>query len=170
MQSISASGFEVPSKYGSDKLHLMVRDASSLYTYWEISDRRRWLTARHFECDWNAVPKALRVYNVTGILFNGHNAHSFFELADLSDASDWFVHGVAAGSTYIVDYGVLTPHRQFIPLLRSNSAMTPANQEAPWGAPIIPILEEYQDRTLPITRITPRYYENFAPYGYRQSL
>jgi uncharacterized protein len=171
MPSNASSGFEVQEKYGSDRLHLMVRDASSLFAYWEISDRRRWLTARHLECDWSEAPKALRVYNVTSIQFNGHNAHSFFDISDISAASDWFIHGVSAGTTYIVDYGVFTSNRQqFIPLLRSNSAATPRSQEAPWGAPIVSVFPEVMERKRPMERIAPKHYENFAPYGYRQTL
>ncbi|MGO4270806.1 DUF4912 domain-containing protein, partial [Paenibacillus sp. TAF58] len=62
MEALPIAGFEVPSRYHKDILHLMIVDAHSLYVYWEISDRRRWLISQHFECSYESMPKVIRLY------------------------------------------------------------------------------------------------------------
>lgn len=157
------SGYELPERYHKDLLRLMVRDAHSLYVYWEISNRRRWLVSQHFECDWGIMPKVLRIYDVTGIYFNGNNAHSRTDIEVTPDADNWYVHGVHANATYIADFGTYNLHRQFIPLLRSNAAMTPRDGKAAHGEPIVATVPEVRGGATP-QRIPPHEFENFAVY------
>ncbi|MEB3101062.1 DUF4912 domain-containing protein [Ferviditalea candida] len=161
---IPTSGYEVPDRYHKDLLQLMVRDARTLYVYWEISNRRRWLVSNHFQCDWGGMPKILRVYDVTHVYFNGNNAHSHVDIELTPEAVNWYIHGVNSGATYVVDMGTYTLERQFIPLLRSNFAATPRNFKATWGEPIVSVVEEARQQTLS-KRIRPHFFENFNAYS-----
>jgi hypothetical protein len=159
----TVSGYEVPDRYQKDLLHVMVRDAHTLYVYWEVSNRKRWLVAQHFECDWGLMPKVLRVYDVTSIYFNGNNANSYYDIQVTPEADNWYIHQVHANATYIVDFGTYTIHRQFIPLLRSNAAATPRDSEAPWGEPIVSAVPEVMKGRVS-HRIQPHFFENFNAY------
>jgi hypothetical protein len=150
---------ELPDRYEKDLLHLMVRDAHTLYVYWEISNRKRWLAAQHFGCDWHVLPKVLRVYDVTSVYFNGSNSNGYFDIETKPESNNWYIHGVKAGATYMVDFGTYSIHRQFIPLLRSNFMATPRDSAPNFGEPIVaawPVSHLYGER------VQPHLFENFA--------
>lgn len=150
---------ELPDRYDKDLLHLMVRDPHTLFVYWEIGNRRRWLTAQHFGCDWHVMPKVLRVYDVTGVYFNGSNSNGCFDIETTPEANNWYIHGVRAAATYVVDFGTYTWHRQFVPLLRSNFAATANDRPPAFGEPVVaawPAIHPYGQR------VAPRWFENFA--------
>lgn len=165
MYTIRTTGYELPDRYEKDMLQLMVRDAHTLHVYWEISNRKRWLCSQHFECDWGILPKVLRVYDVTAIYFNGSNANRWFDIETTPEARSWYIQPVQAGTTYLVDYGVYTIEHQFVPLLRSNAALTPRDSEAPWGEPLQPTVPEVRGEQPLQSRIMPHFFENFNAYS-----
>lgn len=113
----------------------MVVGTNSLYAYWEISDRRRWLVSQHFECDFGAMPCVIRLYDVTHVLFNGHNAHTCWDTTVPPETTHAYLHQAGANRSYIVDVGTYTWEHEFIPLLRSNCVATPKDSEENWGEP-----------------------------------
>jgi hypothetical protein len=127
---------ELPDRYDADRLHLMVRDAHTLFLYWEVSDRRKRLAERHFECGWSVLPKIVRVYDTTNVYFNGNNANEQFDIETTPEAGNWYIHGVRAGATYAADFGTYSLDRQFVPLLRSNFVATPRDCPPEPGEPI----------------------------------
>ncbi|MBP1966764.1 DUF4912 domain-containing protein [Paenibacillus aceris] len=135
MKASTIAGYEVPGRYYKDLLHLMVVGANSLYAYWEISDKRRWLVSQHFECDFSVMPGIIRLYDVTHLIFNGHNAHAYWDTTTLPEANHSYLHQAHADRNYIVDIGTYTWEHEFIPLLRSNCVVTPKDSEAGWGDP-----------------------------------
>lgn len=142
----------------------MIRDSHTIYVYWEVSHRTRLLASQHFHCDWHMLPKMIRLYNVTNIYFNGHNAHYNTDYTATSEADNWYIHQIEENATYIVDYGIRTWDGQFIPLLRSNPVHTPRAQEASYGEPIIGTISNLQDYPN-IRRIPPHFFENFNTYS-----
>jgi hypothetical protein len=153
----------VPDSYHKDMLHAMVRDANTLFVYWEISNRRKWLVSRHFRCDWSVMPKILRLYDTTELYFNGSNANDSIDIETTPEATNWYIHGVHGNATYIVDFGTRNINGQFIPLLRSNVVMTPRDQKAVFGEPIVAV--EPEARVMPPQRISPQFLENFSAYS-----
>jgi hypothetical protein len=158
----AADFYEVPARYERDMLHALVRDANTIHVYWEISNRRRWLATRHFQCDWGALPKVLRIYDTTGIYFNGYNAHRHGDIETTPEAQSWYIHGLNGNATYIVDIGTYNLGRQFIPLLRSNPVVTPRDMKAGPAEPIVGVVEEA--RLGAQKRIEPHFPENFSVY------
>ncbi|GFZ98158.1 hypothetical protein GCM10008018_50460 [Paenibacillus marchantiophytorum] len=164
MKTLPIAGFEVPDRYNKDLLHLMVVNANSLYVYWEISDRRRWLLSQHFECDYGVMPKVLRLYDVTHQYFDGNNAHASWDVVTTPEAANWYFHQLAANRTYLVDIGTYTWEHDFIPLLRSNCVATPRDSEAPWGEPLQIVVPEAQTAQHS-HRLTPSFFENIQTYS-----
>ncbi|MBD0379870.1 DUF4912 domain-containing protein [Paenibacillus sedimenti] len=164
MKTLPNAGFELPDRYHKDLLHLMVVDAHTLYVYWEISDRRRWLVSQHFECDYGTMPKVLRVYDVTSTFFNGSNAHSYRDVTTSPEANNWYLHDLGADRTHVVDIGTYTWEHEFIPLLRSNCVTTPKDSEAIWGEPLQSVVPEAQANHV-CNRIRPHFFENIQVYS-----
>lgn len=117
---------ELPRSYGVNRLVLMVRDPYWLYAYWEITaTRMEQISSRHGSRAWDDSKAVLRVYDVTGINFNGKNANSFFDCSLNDQADSWHINVPGANRTYCVDMGRLFPDGTFLTILRSNAVTTP---------------------------------------------
>jgi hypothetical protein len=147
--------YVIPARYERDLLHVLVRDANTIYVYWEIGNRRRWLASRHFQCDWGVLPKVLRIYDTTGIYFNGYNAHGYKDIETTPEAQS----GLNGNATYIVDVGTYNLGRQFIPLLRSNPVVTPRDRQAGPAEPLVGVVDQAARGVQ--QRIEPHFPENF---------
>lgn len=163
LHDLLSEGYEIPGAFHKDMLRLLVRNAHTLYAYWEVSDRRKWLAAQHFECDYGQLPKVLRVYDVTYVLFNGHNANRVTDIELTPEAGNWYITGLNADAAYTADLGVYTWERQFVPLIRSNVVQTPRDCPADWGRPLVPVVSE-ASVSHPKAYIPPYTLEHFAPY------
>jgi hypothetical protein len=69
----------------------------------------------------------LRVYDVTGVNFDGGNAHSYFDIGISDSAKNWYINTGNPSRSYMVDIGLLSPSGRFVVLARSNRATTPCN-------------------------------------------
>lgn len=165
MSSNPTVGQELPDRYQKDLLELMVVNPHTLYIYWEISNRKRWLVSQHFECDWGAMPKVIRVYDVTCVFFNGNNANYSFDIQTSPEANNWYIQQVKAGASYMVDLGTYSYEGQFIPLLRSKTVVTPRDYSAAPGEPIIGTVPEVANGANKNQRIMPHFHENFNIYA-----
>ena len=151
----------LPEHYHHDALHLLVRDAHTLYVYWELSGRKRALLSRHFQCDWQFMPRVIRVYDVTLQYFHGNNANRSFDMEVGDDADSAWIGGLSPATTYVADYGTYTLEGQFVPVLRSNFVETPRHAPAGWGEPLAPELPASETDG----RIRPAMFENFMSYA-----
>jgi hypothetical protein len=104
---------------------LQVRDPWWLHTYWEVA-AHTWDNLRHrFKDAFYSARKVLRVYDVSHIVFNGNNAHRYFDIELHHDAATWYIDTGAPGRTWCVDYGLKLPNGEFVTILRSNTVNTP---------------------------------------------
>ncbi|MBM2835676.1 MAG: hypothetical protein HW406_2837 [Candidatus Brocadiaceae bacterium] len=108
-----------------NRIVLMVRDPEWLFTYWEL--RKDVIdSARN-----TLIPLAvgaktiLRVYDVTDIIFNGYNAHKYFDIEVAGGARSWYIHAGEPNRSFCVDIGFLAPDGTFRVLSRSNIVRTP---------------------------------------------
>jgi hypothetical protein len=127
--------------YGEDRLVLVPRDMGSLYVYWEITEDRRQMIEEYFRCEWEILPKYLRVYDINCIDFNGDNANRFWDISLNNAADNWFIKDVPSNCTYCVDYGTTTIDGRFFTILRSNTVKTPPNEEHPWSGHYVEKIE-----------------------------
>lgn len=138
--SISAGRITgLPKGYGDTKVVIMPRDPLWFYAYWEIapvafSELRNKLGEQQFlSSRWT-----LRVYDITGIEFNGVNANRYFDIAVNTEADNWYVNVGELNRIWVVDVGVVTPDGKFVPVARSNVLGLPRQGVSPitdeqWG-------------------------------------
>lgn len=116
---------ELPPSEAGDTIVLLVRDPYWIHVYWDVS-RQTLLEAKvAFGDEWEGVRSILRVYDVTGIDFDGDNAHSYFDIEISGGASNWYINASVPNRTYCVDIGLISPSGRFLVLARSNKATTP---------------------------------------------
>ena len=117
---------ELPDSYGDNRIVLMPRDLSWLFTYWD-------LTAEYKEAARAAggSVQALRLYDVTGSDFDGTNAHAMIEHECADWARSWYIPTPAPDRDYVVEIGYRGGD-QWFPLARSNRVSVPSDQPSTW--------------------------------------
>ncbi|MFH1269436.1 MAG: DUF4912 domain-containing protein [Candidatus Omnitrophota bacterium] len=116
---------ELPGGYGQDKIVLQVRDPRWLHSYWEVSGLTYDRLKREFKDDFCRARRILRVYDVSQIIFDGNNAHSFFDIQINEYTNNWYIDTAGPGKSWCADLGLLLPDGRFIMIVRSNTVSTP---------------------------------------------
>ncbi|MDO8525941.1 MAG: DUF4912 domain-containing protein [Candidatus Omnitrophota bacterium] len=133
--------FRFSAGYGDNRIVLLVRDPWWLFTYWEVRKDREEEIARKIEKAGESPAKSvLRVYDVTGVNFNGRNARSFFDIDLKGLANNWYINVNMPNSSWVVDIGIVSNKGNFYLLSRSNAVRTPRfgmsdELDAEWMAP-----------------------------------
>jgi hypothetical protein len=109
----------IPWSYGIDRVTAMAVDPRRLYVYWEVTDSaiaaaRKNLGARGVDAWLN-----LRVYDITGRLFDGTNAHSYSDERIGRDVRQWFFEIGKPSSMACVEVGLKSPEGYFVKIARS---------------------------------------------------
>jgi hypothetical protein len=117
---------QLPKSYGVDRLALMARDPHWLYAYWEITATRQEEFTRTYGPEaWSSTHPVLRVYDVTGVDFNGNNANGFIDIHLRDEIDSWHIEVGEPDRSFCVDLGRMFQDGRFITLLRSNIVTTP---------------------------------------------
>lgn len=116
---------ELPAGYGDNKVVLMVRDPHWAYVYWEINGQKIAEARGRLKSLFDESRLILRVYDVTGIDFNGENAHSFFDIDIPNILGNWYVNIGRPNRTFCMDIGYRKPDGGLFVLSRSNKVTSP---------------------------------------------
>ncbi|MBL7151165.1 MAG: DUF4912 domain-containing protein [Candidatus Omnitrophica bacterium] len=106
---------ELPQHYGRDVIVLQVRDPKWLHAYWELQELKE---------EFHNARLILRVYDISQIIFDGRNAHSFFDIEISGYLGSWYIQ-VGPGRSWCAELGFRLNDGTFIKLLRSNTVHTP---------------------------------------------
>lgn len=146
---------ELPETYGDEKLVVMIRDPFWIHAYWDVTPKT--IDRMHAQ---GGNRMALRVYDVTELVFDGRNAHTWFEIPAAEYVRNWNIQLPADGRNYVVELGWVTGEGRFIPALRSNVVDVPIGRPSPViadkfvelpfkPAPEATILEEAEEAEAP---------------------
>ncbi|MEK6727481.1 MAG: DUF4912 domain-containing protein [Candidatus Omnitrophota bacterium] len=116
---------ELPLRYDQDKIVLQVRDPWWIYAYWEVKGSTMDRLRNELKDDFLKARRILRVYDVSSIIFDGSNAHRFFDIQIDRHATSWYIDTQGPGRSWCVDYGLKLSDGRFIVILRSNTVHTP---------------------------------------------
>lgn len=126
VQTRERKQFRFPPGYGDHKIVLLVRDPWWIFAYWEIRRDKEDEVIRTIASAGDAPERSvLRVYDVTDVTFNGHNAHAHFDIELRGLATNWYINIGTPGRSWIVDIGIVTKKGGFYVLARSNAVKTP---------------------------------------------
>lgn len=117
---------QLPKNYGVNRMVLMARDPHWLYAYWEITATKQEEIAGGYEPEaWSSAHPVLRVYDITGVDFNGQNANKYVDIHVNEHTDNWHIEVGEPDRSFCVDLGRLFPDGRFVTLLRSNVVTTP---------------------------------------------
>ena len=118
----TASYGDLPHGYGEEKITLMTRDPFVAYAYWEVAParierERAWLRLDAKLC--------VRIYDITGIPFDGRNAIGYYDQEITEHIGSWYFDFGRPSHSFCADLGLITPKGKFLTLVRSNYITMP---------------------------------------------
>jgi hypothetical protein len=122
LQQPAATDGELPQGYGEEKIALMTRDPYVAYAYWEVTPARMEREKAWFGWDSKLY---VRIYDVTGIQFDGRNAIGYFDQEIFDRIGNWYFDLGRPSHSFCADLGLLSPTGRFLTLARSNFITMP---------------------------------------------
>ncbi len=116
---------DLPSQYGQDKIVLQVRDPWWIHAYWEVNASTLERLRNELKDEFYSAKRTLRVYDVSYIIFDGNNAHRFFDNEVSEQNNNWYIDTGGPGRSWCVDLGLKLASGKFITIVRSNTVNTP---------------------------------------------
>lgn len=113
---------ELPQGYGEDQITIMARDPMMAYAYWEVTPAR--LEREKSWFGWDST-LCVRVYDITGVQFNGSNAQGYYDQEISDRIGSWYFGIGRPGHSFAADIGLRTPAGRFLTLARSNFITMP---------------------------------------------
>lgn len=116
---------DLPGEYGQDKIVLQVRDPWWIHAYWEINGSTYERLKNELRDEFYRAKRIFRVYDVSQIIFDGKNAHRFFDIQINEGTNNWYIDTGGPGRSWCADLGLLLTDGRFIMIVRSNTVYTP---------------------------------------------
>jgi uncharacterized protein len=126
---------QIPWGYGRDRLTAIAIDPDRLFLYWEVRDEALDAGRQQLGPAGARGSLVLRVYDTSGRIFDGDNAHSYFDQDVQRSDRQWFCSVGKPGSSVHVELGLRTPDGRFLKLVRSGRVDFPRRDPAPWRPP-----------------------------------
>jgi len=121
-RAAEASVGELPLSYGEEKIVLLSRDPYVAYAYWETTPKRIDRERAWFGLD---SKLCIRIYDITGIQFDGRNAAGYFDQEISDRVGSWYFNFERPTHSFCADLGLITPQGKFLTLTRSNYITMP---------------------------------------------
>ena len=123
----------IPWGHGQDRVTAMVVDPERLYVYWEVTDEAIAGARAGLGPGGPGAHLTLRVYDVTNRIFDGTNAHHYFDHTVARTDRQWFFFIGRPSATVVVELGLKSDEGYFVRVARSGRADFPRRQPAPGG-------------------------------------
>jgi hypothetical protein len=121
-QTAASAYGELPKFYGSDRIVIMTRDPFVVHAYWEATPER--LEREKAWFGWESK-LCLRIYDITGVQFDGRNAIGYFDQEVFERSGNWYFDLGRPSHSFCADLGLLSPAGRFLTLSRSNYITMP---------------------------------------------
>jgi hypothetical protein len=131
----SAAPRQIPWGYGHDRVTAMAIDPAKMFVYWEITDDAIEKAREGLGAGGRDAWLNLRVYDITGRIFDGTNAHGYFDHRVERGDRHWFFHLGKPSSTACVEIGLRSHEGYFVKVTRSGRVEFPRTEAALWSEP-----------------------------------
>ena len=119
---------DIPWGYGQDRVTAMAVDPERLYVYWEATDEAIERARAGLGAGGPGAWLNLRVYDVTNRIFDGTNAHAYFDHSVSRTDRQWFFFLGRPTSTAVVEIGLKSSEGYFVRLARSGRVDFPRKE------------------------------------------
>jgi hypothetical protein len=125
----------IPWSYGYDRVTGMAVDPDRLFVYWEITDDAIDQARSSLGTGGRGAWLNLRIYDTTDRIFDGTNAHSYFDHKIERSDRHWFFNVGKPSSSAFVDIGLRSNEGYFAKIVRSGRVEFPRREQTQWGEP-----------------------------------
>jgi len=119
---------DIPWGYGFDRITAMPVDPLRLYVYWEVTDASIAAARAGLGPAGDRAWLNVRVYDITGRLFDGTNAHSYFDHRIERHERQWFFVIDKPTSTACAEIGLKSEEGYFVKIVRTGRVDFPRNE------------------------------------------
>lgn len=126
----SAPPRQIPWGYGRDRLTAIAVDPLQLFVYWELEDESIEAARAQLGPAGARAALTLRVYDTSGRIFDGTNAHSHFDQEVQRNDRQWFCNVSKPNSAAHVEMGLRSPDGRFARIMRSGRVDFPRDEPA----------------------------------------
>jgi hypothetical protein len=124
----------IPWGYGADRVTAMSVDPKKLFVYWEVTDAAIAAARKNLGGGGAGAWLNVRVYDISGRLFDGTNAHSYFDHGVDRAQRHWFFEINKPTSTTCVEIGMKSAEGYFVKIARSGRVDFSRDAPQPDGA------------------------------------
>jgi hypothetical protein len=121
---------QIPWGYSRDRVTAVAVDPDRLFVYWEVRDETLDAARERLGTAGARAALVLRVYDTTGRIFDGDNAHGYFDQDVQRNDRQWFCHVGKPSSSAHLEMGLRTPDGRFFKLMRSGRVDFPRKEPA----------------------------------------
>ena len=107
-----------------DRVYFLLKDPHWIFVWWEISPGTAKGIEGKMERGASQAQLCLRIHDITDVLFDGHNSHSYFDIDVRGVTDHWYLHIPVSARVYCAEVGFNTGSR-FFPAARSNPVFLP---------------------------------------------
>jgi hypothetical protein len=125
----------IPWSYAYDRVTGMAVDPERLFVYWEVTDDAIERARAGLGPAGKSAWLNLRIYDTTDRIFDGTNAHSYFDHKVERTDRHWFFHVGRPSSSAFVDIGLKSAEGYFVKIVRSGRVEFPRREPTEWGEP-----------------------------------
>ncbi len=118
-------------EYCESRVVLLPVEPYLIHAYWDVTSNDVEKAKQRLGGDYGQSQAVLRFYDVTNIIYDGTNAHGFFDVDIDLQAKDWYVDLWSPDKSYFVDLGFKTGGGFFLSLARSSVVKIPCAWPAP---------------------------------------
>jgi hypothetical protein len=126
---------QIPWGYGQNRISALAVDPRRMYAYWEVRDDAIDVARAALGSGGKDAWLNLRVYDISGRIFDGTNAHSYFDVKLERDIRQWFFEIGKPTSTHCVEVGLKSYEGYFQKVARSGRVDFP-RAEPPSTGPV----------------------------------
>ncbi len=126
---------QIPWGYGQDRVTAAAVDPDRLFAWWEVTDLAIEMARERLGAEGAHAALALRVHDTTGLIFDGTNAHAWFDHRVGRSDRQWFFHIGKPTSSAYVELGMVAGSGAFARIARSARVDFPRRLQAPWAEP-----------------------------------
>lgn len=93
--------------------------------FWRIPDGKWQLISTYYDIDPENCALAVKINDITSIIYNGRNAHSYRLLPVKNKQESIVLQDLSPNRSFCFEIGVLDVYQSFLPILQSNPLHTP---------------------------------------------
>jgi hypothetical protein len=124
---------QIPWGYGQNRVTALPVDPRRMFAYWEVRDDAIEVARAALGAGGKDAWLNLRVYDISGRIFDGTNAHSYFDVRVDRDTRQWFFEIGKPTSTHCVEVGLKSYEGFFQKIARSGRVDFPRAEPAAPG-------------------------------------